>query len=116
MNITREQIAAALSTVPGITGEALEPPTKSPGQAWPVWRESIVTGACDTFTTNWFIFVVLPNGDMNAPVDAGDDFVVPLAVAIHSAGLTVERWEPYQLINWQYPDAPIPVLRYSAFD
>ena len=112
--ITRAQIASALSTVPGITGEALEPSTKGAGQAWPVWRESIVAGACDVFTVNWYVYVVLPDGDVNAPADAADPLVVPLAQAIHSTGLTVERWEPYRLQLG--PDQSIPVLRYSAFD
>jgi hypothetical protein len=112
--VTRSQIAAALSTVPGVTGEPLEPPTKGAGQAWPVWRDSVVQGGCDVFQVNWYVYVVLPNGDMNAPADAADPLVVPLAQAIHSTGLTVERWEPFQLVMG--PDNTIPVLRYSAFD
>ena len=66
------------------------------------------------FQVNWYVYVVLPNGDMNAPADAADPLVVPLAQAIHSTGLTVERWEPFSLLLG--PDNSIPVLRYSAFD
>lgn len=114
MNISRADIAAALSTVPGITGSALEPPSKAPGQGWPVWRESVVIGACVAYTANWYVFVVLPNGDLHTPPDAADPLALPLAQALHSTGLTVERWEPYQMVLG--PDNAIPVLRFTAFD
>jgi len=112
--ISRAAIAAALSTVPGITGEALEPPTKGAGQAWPVWRESVTLNGCDAVTVNWYVYVVLPGGDMNAPADAADPLALPISRALHATGLTVERWEPYQLVMG--PDNSVPVLRYSAFD
>jgi hypothetical protein len=114
--VTREQIAAALSTVPGVTGEALEPPTKGAGQAWPIWRDTVTLNGCDAVTVNWYVYVVMPGGDMNAPPEAVDPIALPISRALRDTGLTVERWEPYQLINWQQPDSAIPVLRFSAFD
>jgi len=112
--ITRADIAAALSTVEGVTGEPLEPPTKGAGQAWPVWRDTETLNGCDAVTVNWYVYVVLPDGDINAPADAADPLVLPLSRAIHATGLTVERWEPYRLQLG--PDQSIPVLRFSAFD
>ena len=112
--ITRTQIADALSTVEGVTGSALEPPTKGAGQAWPVWRDSVTLNGCDAVTVNWFVYVVLPDGDVNAPPDAADPLALPLSRAIHSTGLTVERWEPFRLQLG--PDNSIPVLRFTAFD
>jgi hypothetical protein len=112
--VTRDAIAAALSTVPGITGSAHEPPTKAAGQAWPVWRDSVTLNGCDAVTVNWYVYVVLPAGDLNTPADAADPLVLPISHALHDTSLTVERWEPWQL---QFgPDAAIPVLRYTVFD
>ena len=112
--VTRQDIATALSTVPGIQGSALDPPTKAAGQAWPVWRDSVTLNGCDAVTVNWYVFAILPAGDLNAPADASDPLVLPISRALHDATLTVERWEPWALT---YPGGEsIPVLRYSVFD
>lgn len=102
--------------MPGITGTALEPPTKAVGQAWPIKRDTVTLNGCDAVTVNWYVFVILPGGDPNTPVDVADDFEFPIARALHSTGLTVERWEPWQMVNWQQVDSAIPVLRFSVFD
>jgi len=117
--ITRQQIADALSTVAGITGEALEPATKAAGQGWPVWRSTDVINGCDAMTVNWYVFVVLPGGDPNVPADAADPLVLPISRALNDiggarSGLKIELIEPYQYNLG--PDVSIPVLRYSASD
>ena len=117
--ITRADIAAALSTVEGITGEPYEPPTKSVGQGWPIWRNSDVqatAGTCQVTRVNWYVYVVMPGGDMNAPPVAARSLIQPILDALVATSLTVEMAEPYQLINWQHPDSTIPVLRFTAFD
>jgi hypothetical protein len=114
VSVTRAQIAAALSTVPGITGHAIDPPVKAAGDGWPVWRNSDVLNGCDAMTHRWYVYVVLPAADPGTPPDAADPLVVPIAQALHATTLTVELVEPYQLTFGT--DFPIPVLRYTVFD
>jgi hypothetical protein len=117
MAVTRAQIATALSTVPGVAGSEREPPTKASGQGWPVWRSSeatIVAGSCIVTRVDWYVFVVLPGGDVTAWAEAADPLATPIAEALAATSLTIERWEPYQLVLG--PDRSIPALRYTAFD
>lgn len=119
MAVTEYDIAAALSTVEGVVGEPYEPPTKSAGQGWPIWRNSEVqpvAGGCLVSKVNWYVYVVMPGGDMNAPPVEARSLIQPILDALAATTLTIEMAEPYQLINWQHPDSTIPVLRFSAFD
>ena len=73
----------------------------------------MTAGACVVQRINWYVFVILPNGDLNTAADAAEPLALPIADALATTTLTLERWEP-----WQYvigADA-VPAIRYTAFD
>lgn len=118
MTVSRAAIAAALSSVPGVTGSTFEPPSKAAGQGWPVWRSTDITptggAGCHVGSTHWYVYVVLPGGNASTPADAADPLVTPIAEALAATSLTLELVEPYSLVLG--PDNTIPVLRYTATD
>jgi hypothetical protein len=62
---TRQDIADALSEVPGINGYPSRPNVMAEGDAWPQWRGSEYAGG-HAYINNWVVLVVLPKGDVSA--------------------------------------------------
>lgn len=62
---TRAALAAALSTVSGITGYALRPKVLRAGDAWPQWRGSERDDTIG-FVETWNVLVVLPSDETTA--------------------------------------------------
>lgn len=113
--LTRADIAAAASTVPGVTGMVDRPSALEPGSAWPVLRsERSTMGGC-AVEVRWYVMVVGPSGDEATTTAAADPLVEPLVVAMRAAGLVVEEIEPVRL-----PVEPgqqgVPALRVGVVD
>ena len=82
---TRERVAAALSTVPGVTGQPTPPAAATAGQGWPVW----VTAAPDSYAglrSTWHVLVALPNPDSISTIDAADPLVDQVWAALLDVG------------------------------
>ncbi len=67
---TREELAAALSTVDGVTGHARRPRAPRPGDAWPQWAGAERADG-QAFLQAWNIIVVCSQGT----ADAADAFL-----------------------------------------
>jgi len=61
----REEIAAALSTVEGVTGHQYRPRTLPPGTAWPLLERLDNPMALD-FQATWRVVVILPADEQRA--------------------------------------------------
>ncbi len=75
---TRDELALALSTVPGVTGHQRKPKVPTLGDAWPL-LESADRGPGDAFAGTWRVLVFL-GGDEFAATTFLDD-TLPLLVA-----------------------------------
>lgn len=110
MTPQRQAIVDALAKVDGLNPSPSAPAPVVAGSAWPGWAFTTWRNACAT-STNWFVFVALPNGLHPATVDAGDELVEDIATALWPIG-QVQRVEP-----WAWPMEPgqqaIPVLRFT---
>jgi hypothetical protein len=107
--VTRARIAAALSTVGGITGVPTQPTTVTPGIGWPTWvRTEYQTraGTCQSVETQWDVRVSLP---ALAPAEAADSIRDEVAAALAAAGIVVESAEPDE---YTMADHPTPILRF----
>lgn len=58
---TRQDIAAALSTVAGIVGHTVRPAALNEGDAWPQWRGAVPRAYAVENT--WAVLIVLPQTD-----------------------------------------------------
>lgn len=87
----REQVAAALSSVPGVTGHVRRPGTARPGDAWPLLG-SLVRGPGYTWEITWRVLVLLP-GDESAAADWIDATADAVLDALAPWGF-VDRMEP----------------------
>lgn len=110
MSAARQAIVDALTKVAGVSPTLTTPPTIVAGSAWPAWSASSWINAC-AISTEWFVFVALPNGMTAATVDAGDELVEDIATVLWPIGKVI-RVEP-----WAWPVEPgqqaIPVLRFT---
>lgn len=93
---TRDEIAAALSTVEGITGYARRPAASKAGDAWPLWRSGERADGY-AYTHTWVIVIVLPGTDeatADAFVDARlDDIDDALRAVLFVDGVAPARLE-----------------------
>lgn len=113
--LTRADIAAAASTVPGVTGMVDRPAALEPGTSWPVLRsERPVMGGC-AVEVRWYVMVVGPSGDEGTTTRAADPLVEPLVAAMRGAGLVVEEVEPVRL-PIEPGQAGVPALRFGVVD
>lgn len=87
----RAAIAAALSTVEGVTGHEYRPSTAKAGDAWPLWGGSERADAQNFFVT-WRVIVVTPQDERAASdwVDARTDEFVDALLPVGY----VDRIEP----------------------
>lgn len=91
----RAAIAAALSTVDGVTGYAYRPATPLPGDGWPR-LSSLDRADGNVFYAAWDVFILLPQDEREASdwLDSHHDFLVDALEA--SVGF-VDRIEPVAL-------------------
>jgi len=76
----RNEIAAALSTVPGVTGYPRRPTAVKAGDAWPLWRGAERSDGF-TFVQTFAVIVALPGDEAQADTNA-DTAAEPLAEAL----------------------------------
>lgn len=90
----RAEIAAALSTVTGVTGYAYRPTTPKPGDAWPLLGPLDRTDGL-IFEPSWRVLVLLPQ-DERAASEWIDGNYENLVDALLPVGF-VDRIEPVSL-------------------
>lgn len=84
--MVRADIAAALSTVPGITGMVSPPVSPVAGDAWPVWARSEIVTMGRGWATTWDVWVILPNSTTADTIDAADPLIDPVGNALSRVG------------------------------
>jgi hypothetical protein len=108
--VDRAAIVDALKTVPTLAVSATTPTTVTAFTAWPSWSSTSWVNWCTT-RSEWFVFVVMPNGDAESTVDAADGVMDAVADALWSIAKVVRR-EP-----WRIPIEPgqqtVPVVRFT---
>lgn len=112
---TRDAIAAALSTVAGVTGQAMPPDVVTAGVGWPQWVSASTDAYCSLRST-WHVLVVLPNPDAATTIDAGD----PLLDAVWAALLEVGEVPIVEPVTVKVADPAaagqdMPALRYTLY-
>lgn len=106
----RAAIVDALKTVAELEVSATKPTTATAMAAWPVWSFSSPVGWC-LDRSEWFVFVIAPNGDADTTVEIADEIATDVVAALTPIA-KVTRWEP-----WQIPIEPgqqtTPVVRFT---
>jgi hypothetical protein len=89
----RDAIAAALSTVAGVTGYAYRPATPRPGDGWPLWSTADRSEGW-VFIYAWRVLIALPSDERlaSAWIDEHQEALVD-AMQENDVGY-VERFEP----------------------
>jgi hypothetical protein len=85
MPITRQDIAAQLDQLDGITGLVTPPRTPVPGQGWPEWRQTVPATMTGDETT-WDVHVTLPNANLDATVTEADPLIGAIMDALYPLG------------------------------
>jgi len=113
--LTRDDIAAALATVPGLSATSSTPATIVAGSAWCEWVSTRWVNAQGQREWRWYVFVALTGGDRAATAAEADPLVESVAAALWEIGVWPELVEPW---SWAVePGAQaVPVLRITARD
>lgn len=91
---TRTALAAALSTVSGVTGYPRRPTTIRSGDAWPQWAGSQHDGG-QGFVETWNVLIVLPPDEAGA--DTFADAKQALLIAALRSVMFVDSFAPATL-------------------
>lgn len=91
----RAEIAAAVSTVPGVRGYTSRPSASTTGDAWPRWAASERDETSGQFASVWHLLVQLPAGDTDAD----------LWVDEHRDAL----WDALTLVAYPYLFEPVDI-------
>lgn len=106
---TRQEIAAVLDSVEGVTAYSSSPPTISPYCAWPNWIS--ITWVNDYVHEHiWQVFLTLPGSGDETTINESDPMIIPVGEALWNLG-HVDIAEPV-LITTGTPGDTMPVLRY----
>lgn len=81
MSTNRETLAAALDTVPGLTGHKLEVPAPKKGDAWPLLNGIVRGPRGRTAEVSWRVIVIL-GGDVIQAEKMLDDLWWPVCDAV----------------------------------
>lgn len=92
---TRAEIAAALSTVPGVTGYVKRPNVVKAGSAWPLFQNA-ERGPGLSFLANWRVVVAL-GGDEADATEKLDELLVQIAVALDPVAFVGPAATPIQI-------------------
>ena len=114
---SREDIVAALSTVPGLSVSDTQPAVVVAGSAWPVWRQTVWRNQVrdGARELSWYVVVALPATGRDATVAEADPIVEDVGMALADAGLGVQTVQPSQVAVANGGD-PVPALRYTLTD
>lgn len=104
MEVTREEIAAALDGLPvtwsgedhNLSGTPSQPAALAVWQAWPDWQSAAWLTGCIIERT-WNVFVILPSGDAYSWTTATDAVLNTVRNALIVLG-RVSRAEPIALV------------------
>jgi hypothetical protein len=111
----RDDIVAALATVPGLSPSPTTPSVITAGAAWPVWASSTWV-TIGYWRTLWYVFVALENSDAETTTMAGDPLVDLVGQALAAAGLGGLVVEPWSWAMDENRSRTVPVLRFTALD
>lgn len=115
--VTRDDIVAALATVPGLTPSPTKTGPISAGDAWPVWTSTRWGNNVPAGLrfTSWYVLVALPDAGSDVTTAEGDALVETVGMALVGAGLQILTVDPART---QVADnSPgVPVLRYTVQD
>lgn len=114
---TRDQIVAALASVPGLSPSPTTPETIVDGSAWPAWVSTTWLNTQGAVRTRWYIFVALTAGDREATALEGDPLVEAVGNALWRVaqmggrgGLVIEPWQ----FAVEPGGQAVPVLRFTG--
>lgn len=106
--ITRQDIAAALSTIEGVTGQATPPRTPKAGMGWPEWQQTTPsTMSGDEIT--WAVHVALPAGLPDSAVLEADALVASLMDVLIELG-EIQTVQPTTLVMQQGGASQLPCI------
>jgi hypothetical protein len=105
--MSRAEIAAALSTVEGVTGFKFRPTGLKKGAAWPLIDRLDRDQVSGQFATTWRIAVILPEDEEKAS-EWFDSMHEPITEALEDLGY-VDLIEPGALVTSE-GDLPIMIL------
>lgn len=106
----RATIVDALKTVPELSVTPTTPETIVPMAAWPAWSSTTWRNPCLT-SSEWFVFVIAPNGNAEATVDAADAVMEDVAAVLWPIA-KVTRREPWR-IPMEAGQQTVPVVRFT---
>lgn len=105
---TRADIAAALSTVEGVTGLATPPRTPRAGMGWPEWQQTTpATMTGDEIT--WAVHVALPAGLADSTVLEADALTLSLMDVLAELG-EIQTVQPTTLVMQQGGASGLPLI------
>jgi hypothetical protein len=108
---TRDDIITALAKVDGLSPVSTQPGVLAAGAAWPVWDHDEWLNPC-SYKEFWFVHVALVGGDRAGTVLAGDDLRVPIAEALFTVPIFVDRVEP-SAVQAEDGGQTVPTLLFS---
>jgi hypothetical protein len=108
---TRVEIAAALSSVAGVTGTPYPPRTIARGMGWPEWSYSEPSTYQGDQAT-WLVHVVLPAGTPESVAIAADELIEEITAALDEIA-AVTRYEPSSFIPEAGGDQTLPAITYT---
>lgn len=108
---SRDDLAAALSSVPGVDGHPARPPVLETGQAWPTWLNRVRFTGC-SFLDTFYVWLVVAAADEASTVAYADTVMSPVWHALETVCdvVTAEGL----VISLEPGPAALPVLRYTV--
>jgi hypothetical protein len=115
--VSRDEIVAALASVPGLTAKRTLTGPVSPGDAWPVWQGTRWANVVPDGVrlASWEVLVALPDQGSDVTVSEADPLVETVGMALVDAGLQIESVGPSRT-NVTETSSGVPVLRYLVHD
>lgn len=103
----RVKLRDALASL-GLDALVWPPPVPSPGQAWPQWVMSEVSGYC-AYTHTWECYVALTGSNPQSTAEAADALIEPLSDVLGAVAVVVQL-EP-ALLTLTDNQNGLPVIR-----
>jgi hypothetical protein len=83
----RDRLTAALMVL-GYQAVTYPPPVPTPGQAWPQWVMTEISGGCG-FTHTWEVYAVVGGADPQSSATTADAAIEPLADGLAAVAVVV---------------------------
>ena len=113
--MTRDEITAALATVPELDAKASVPDVIVAGAAWPAWAGARPqeTLACIEWHSRWQAYVALGSGTRADSATDLDAMLATVGEALYAAGLPIELAEAVDVQIAPGATDTIPALRFT---